>query len=64
MERLGADPAFAAVPAAAFAAELDPVHYTGRSERQVAEFVHEFLTPLLARVRSLAAAAEGAELRV
>ena len=64
MERLGADPAFAAVPASAFAAELDPVHYTGRSESQVAEFIHEFLAPLLERVRPLATAAEGAELRV
>ena len=64
MERLGADPAFAAVPGSAFAAQLDPAHYTGRAEQQVGEFVREFLAPLLERVRPLSASAEGAELRV
>ncbi|HEX6644387.1 MAG TPA: lyase family protein, partial [Gemmatimonadales bacterium] len=64
MERLGGDPAFAAVPAAAFAAELDPSNYTGRSEQQVGEFVAEFLDPLLERVRPLATAPETAEVRV
>ncbi|HEU5051199.1 MAG TPA: adenylosuccinate lyase [Gemmatimonadales bacterium] len=64
MERLGTDPAFAGVPAAALAAELDPAHYTGRSEQQVGEFLREFLAPILERARLLAAAPGSAEVRV
>ncbi|MFZ5624244.1 MAG: adenylosuccinate lyase [Gemmatimonadota bacterium] len=64
LDRLAADPAFAAVPADRLRAELDPVRYTGRSARQVEEFLDEYLHPLLERVRPLAAAAETAEVRV
>ena len=62
--RLAADPAFRRVPAATLQAELDPVHYTGRAAQQVAEFVEEYLQPLLSRARPLAAEAEAAEVVV
>lgn len=64
LDRLGADPAFARVPADALRAELHPSRYTGRAPEQVGEFLDEYLAPLLARVRPLAAAAETAEVRV
>ncbi|MBA3659031.1 MAG: adenylosuccinate lyase [Gemmatimonadales bacterium] len=64
LERLAADPAFAGVPADALRAELDPAGYTGRSARQVSEFLDEYLRPLLARARPIAAAPDGAEVRV
>ena len=64
MDRLAADPAFAGIDQARLAAELDPARYTGRSREQVAEFVAEYLTPLIAEARPYAAAAEHAELRV
>jgi adenylosuccinate lyase len=64
LERLGDDAAFAAVPAAALRAEMDPSLYTGRSARQVPEFLHEYLHPLLRRARPLAAEAGVAEVRV
>ena len=64
LDRLAADLAFAGVPADALRAELDPVTYTGRAERQVAEFLGEYLDPLLARARPLAAVPEAAEVRV
>ena len=64
LERLGADPAFAGVPSAALAAELEPSRYTGRAPAQVEEFLREFLAPLLARARPMAAEAGAAEVRV
>jgi len=64
LDRLAGDPAFARVPAAALRAELQPSTYTGRAERQVGEFLTEYLHPLLARARPLAAEAEAAEIRV
>ncbi len=64
LDRLAADPAFAAVPAAALRAELDPANYTGRAAQQVGEFLTEYLDPLLRRVRPLAAEAEAAEVGV
>jgi adenylosuccinate lyase len=64
LERLAGDPAFARVPAAALRAELLPATYTGRAERQVGEFLAEYLRPLLTRARPLAAEAEAAEIRV
>jgi adenylosuccinate lyase len=64
LDRLAADPAFRAVPASALRAELDPAAYTGRAAPQVGEFLDEYLTPLLARARPLAAEAGGAEVRV
>ena len=51
-------------PAAALRAELDPANYTGRAAQQVGEFMDEYLQPLLARARPLAADAEAAEVRV
>ncbi len=64
MERLASDPAFAGIDQARLSAELDPTRYTGRSREQVAEFVTEYLDPLLAEARPYAAVAEQAELRV
>jgi adenylosuccinate lyase len=64
LERLGADSAFAGIPAADLRAQLDPVNYTGRADRQVSEFLDEYLRPLLARGRPLAAEAGSAEVRV
>ena len=64
LERLASDPAFRGVPAAALQAELDPVNYTGRAPQQVTEFVDEYLQPLLARSRPLAAEAGTAEVGV
>jgi adenylosuccinate lyase len=64
LDRLARDPAFRGVPVAALQAELDPVKYTGRAAQQVAEFVEEYLRPLLARARPLAAEAEAAEVKV
>jgi adenylosuccinate lyase len=60
LERLAADAAFAGVPAAELKAQLDPVNYTGRAGRQVGEFLEEYLRPLLARARPLAAEAGSA----
>jgi adenylosuccinate lyase len=64
LERLGTDPAFAGIPAADLSAQLEPVNYTGRATRQVGEFLEEYLRPLLARARPLAAEAGSAEVRV
>ena len=64
MDRLAADPAFAGVPAAALAAELDPARYVGRAPAQVEEFLREFLSPLLRRARPLASTPASAEVRV
>jgi adenylosuccinate lyase len=64
LERLAADPAFADVPAVQLQAQLDPANYTGRSGRQVGEFLEEYLHPLLSRARPLAAEAGSVEVRV
>ncbi len=64
LERLARHPAFARVPAAALAAELDPARYTGRAEAQVGEFLREFLEPVLARATQHAAPAAAEEVRV
>ncbi len=64
LDRLGADPAFAGIPASDLRAQLDPANYTGRATRQVGEFLEEYLRPLLARTRPLAAEAGSAEVRV
>lgn len=64
LARLAHDPAFRGVPAAALQAELDPTNYTGRAAQQVGEFVEEYLQPVLARARPLAAEAEAAEIVV
>jgi hypothetical protein len=45
-------------------AELEPSNYTGRATQQVQEFRDEYLHPLLARARPLAADAESAEVVV
>ena len=52
LDRLAADPAFAAVDAAALRTELDPRRYIGRAPSQVVEFVEERLDPLLASLES------------
>jgi adenylosuccinate lyase len=54
LSRLAAHSAFAGVPADLLRADLDPSHYIGRAEHQVAEFLDEYLAPLLARVKPLA----------
>jgi adenylosuccinate lyase len=64
LERLATDPAFRAVPATALQAELQPANYTGRAAEQVSEFREEYLRPLLARSRPMAAEAEAAEVGV
>ncbi len=64
IERLAADPAFATVDRERLIAELEPARYVGRSPEQVAEFLGEYLEPLIARARPYAVAAEAAELRV
>jgi len=64
LDRLGRDAAFAKVPAASLQAELEPHLYTGRSVQQVQEFTRDYLPPLLARARALAAEAGTAEVRV
>ncbi len=64
LERLAADAAFAGVATADLQAQLDPLTYTGRAGRQVSEFLEEYLRPLLARSRPLAAEAGNAEVRV
>ena len=64
LERLAADAAFAGVATADLQAQLDPLAYTGRAGRQVSEFLEEYLRPLLARSRPLAAEAGTAEVRV
>jgi adenylosuccinate lyase len=64
MHRLAGHPAFANIPAAALSAELDPAHYTGRSETQVTEFLEEFLAPVIARAATHAAPPAAEEVRV
>jgi adenylosuccinate lyase len=64
LERLAADAAFAGVATADLRAQLDPLTYSGRAGRQVSEFLEEYLRPLLARSRPLAAEAGSAEVRV
>ena len=64
LERLAADHAFAKIPTGRLQGELDPVRYTGRSAQQVAEFLDEYLDPLLTRARPLAVAPARAEISV
>jgi adenylosuccinate lyase len=67
LDRLVRDGAFDAVKQARLEAELDPGRYVGRAPAQVAEFLAEFLDPLLASVRARrggAAVPDLAELRV
>jgi adenylosuccinate lyase len=64
LDRLGGDPAFAGIPVSDLRAQLEPANYTGRATRQVGEFLEEYLRPLLARARPLAAEAGSAEVRV
>ena len=64
LDRLSADPAFARIDRAALHAELDPARYTGRSREQVADFLKEYLDPLVSLARSVATPAEHAEVAV
>ncbi len=50
LDRLASDPAFRVVDAAALKAELDPRSYTGRSARQVVEYVEGPVKQLLERL--------------
>jgi len=51
LDRLAADPAFAAVGAQALRAELDATRYVGRAPAQVQEFLAETIDPLLKRLQ-------------
>jgi adenylosuccinate lyase len=64
LERLAADHTFAKIPTGRLQGELDPIKYTGRSAEQVAEFLNEYLAPLLARARPLAIAPARTEITV
>ena len=64
MVRIASHAAFTRVPAGAFANELDPALYTGRSEAQVGEFLEEYLQPVLSRAAALAAPVVTEEVRV
>jgi adenylosuccinate lyase len=64
LARLAGDPAFRGVPVDALRGELEPSRYTGRSAAQVEEFLTEYVDPVRARARPLAADAEPAEVRV
>lgn len=64
MERLASDPAFAAVDRTRLQAELDPARYVGRAPEQVAEFLTEYLDPLVQRAGAVSTEALAAELRV
>lgn len=64
LEKLAADHTFAKIPTGRLQGELDPAKYTGRSAQQVGEFLDEYLAPLLARARPLAAEAGRAEITV
>jgi adenylosuccinate lyase len=54
LERLAADPAFAAIDAARLRDELDPRRYVGRAPDQVREYLADVLEPLLDRLRPYA----------
>lgn len=64
VERLAADPAFAAVPAETLHAELNPERYTGRAAQQTENFIVEYLRPHLTRAQALAQTAPAAEVTV
>jgi adenylosuccinate lyase len=64
LEKLAADHTFAKIPTATLTAELDPAKYTGRSAEQVTEFLAEYVAPLVARARPLAATVEQGEITV
>jgi adenylosuccinate lyase len=64
VDRVAADPAFAAVGEATLRAELDPLRYVGRSAEQTSGFMVEYLHPHLTRVDSLASERAEAEIRV
>ena len=64
IDRLASDPAFRSVSMAALRAELNPINFTGRASQQVTEFIEEYLQPLLAKARPMAAEAEAAEVGV
>jgi adenylosuccinate lyase len=64
LDRLAREPGFHRVPAAVLKAELDPRRYVGRAPEQVAEFLAEFLDPLVTRAAALAAEAPAVEVEV
>ncbi|HEY8062041.1 MAG TPA: adenylosuccinate lyase [Gemmatimonadales bacterium] len=62
LDRLVRDGAFDAVKQARLEEQLDPIRYVGRAPEQVAEFVAEYLDPLVAAVQARHAGAHDAEL--
>lgn len=64
LERLAKSPEFARVPGEQLRAELDPTRYIGRAPEQVADFLRDFLEPLLSRAAPLAAQTPAEEVRV
>jgi adenylosuccinate lyase len=67
LDRLVRDGAFDAVKQSRLEEQLDPIRYVGRAPEQVAEFVAEYLDPLVSSVRARqtgAGVTELAELRV
>ena len=64
LARLAGHSAFAGVPSDRLARELEPRRYVGRAPEQVAEFLRDYLEPLLARASRLAATAPTEEVRV
>jgi adenylosuccinate lyase len=50
LERLAADPAFAAADLANVASDLDPQHHCGRAPEQVHEFLRDVIAPLLGQL--------------
>jgi adenylosuccinate lyase len=64
LDRLGADPGFAAVDRDRLQAELEPGRYVGRAPEQVGEFLAEYFDPLVATARPMAATAAAGEIRV
>jgi adenylosuccinate lyase len=64
LTRLAEHPAFSRIPAERLAGELDPQRYVGRAPEQVAEFLRDYLEPLLLGAARLAATAPTEEVRV
>jgi len=62
LDRLVRDGAFDAVKQARLEEQLDPSRYVGRAPEQVAEFVAEYLDPLVASLQARHAGAHDAEL--
>lgn len=64
LDRLGQDPAFAALGVRAAAGDLDPAAYVGRAPAQVDAFLDDTLPAVLRRIEAVAPAATAAEVTV